>query len=498
MHPRQPLTSNSRQTPGGSASRPARAGILRALTLAGFMFLAVSGLRAQTATGGPETTAPEQPVLHFAGPGEGAETGPPVTITLQDALERARRNSPEYLSAVTDARNAHEDRIQARASLLPSVNTTTQELLTTGGSVLPTGRFVTNDGVHVYRAWGVFHEEVNPNLLTLTGYRRATVAEALAQAKAEIARRGLTVTVTQSYYTLVVGQRKYATAQQSLGQANEFLKTTRELEQGGEAAHSDVIKAELQAGQQQQAFQEAKLAMENARLSLAVLLFPELNENFTAVDDLDQAPPLPPFEETRAMAVRANPDLKVAMDTMREANLDVSAARNSFLPTLSVDTDYGIESNYFALQSRVAAVSDAVPPKNLEQQNNLGQFTTFNLQFPVWDWGTLRSKLHQSEWRRQQARVELTAAQRRMAASLYSAYNEATVARSEVDLLRQSADLASESFRLTTLRYRAGEATALEVVDAQNALTQARNTYDDGQARYRVALANLQTITGSF
>jgi outer membrane protein TolC len=47
------------------------------------------------------------------------------------------------------------------------------------------------------------------------------------------------------------------------------------------------------------------------------------------------------------------------------------------------------------------------------------------------------------------------------------------------------------------LRYQAGEATALEIVDAQNTLITARNNYDDGEVRYRVAIANLQTLTGS-
>jgi outer membrane protein TolC len=37
----------------------------------------------------------------------------------------------------------------------------------------------------------------------------------------------------------------------------------------------------------------------------------------------------------------------------------------------------------------------------------------------------------------------------------------------------------------------------LEVVDAQNTLALSRNAYDDGQARYRAALANLQTLTGT-
>ncbi len=39
--------------------------------------------------------------------------------------------------------------------------------------------------------------------------------------------------------------------------------------------------------------------MENARLLLAVLLFPTFNENFTVVDDLRAAPALPPFAEVR-------------------------------------------------------------------------------------------------------------------------------------------------------------------------------------------------------
>ncbi len=37
----------------------------------------------------------------------------------------------------------------------------------------------------------------------------------------------------------------------------------------------------------------------------------------------------------------------------------------------------------------------------------------------------------------------------------------------------------------------------LEVSDAQSTLAQARNAYDDGLARYRVALASLQILTGS-
>jgi outer membrane protein TolC len=92
----------------------------------------------------------------------------------------------------------------------------------------------------------------------------------------------------------------------------------------------------------------------------------------------------------------------------------------------------------------------------------------------------------------------LSAAQRQLLRNLSATYQEAQTAREQVDSLRQSADLAAESLRLNTLRYQAGEATVLDVVDAQTSLIQARNSFDDSEVRYRVALANLQTLTGRF
>src|SRR5713226_7416743 len=50
-----------------------------------------------------------------------AQTTPPaLRLTLQDALARARKNSTQFQSALTDAGLAHEDKIQARDALLPS------------------------------------------------------------------------------------------------------------------------------------------------------------------------------------------------------------------------------------------------------------------------------------------------------------------------------------------------------------------------------------------
>jgi outer membrane protein TolC len=314
-----------------------------------------------------------------------AEQHPPATLTLKDAIALAEKNDPAFLAASGDAASAREDRKQARAAMYPSLSGKSEYLGTEGNGRLSESRFVTNDGVHVYRDWAVVHQDLSPGVLKGTAVERAGVAEAIARAKMEIARRGLAATVTKNYYALIVAQRKYATAQQTLDQARRFLTISQDLERGREVAHSDVVKSELQAVTQEQALQEARLAMESARLDLAVLLYRDFNENFSVVDDLDVAPALPPPPEVEAMAARENPTLRAAMETLRGASLDVALARQAYLPTLTVDAVYGIEANAFALHSTVAAAKEAGPLPNL------GYFITASLNIPVWDWGARRS-----------------------------------------------------------------------------------------------------------
>ena len=409
-------------------------------------------------------------------------TRAPLVLTLQDALARAKANDPQFRAALTDLGVAHQDTVQNRAQLLPNVNYNMQYIYTQGNGT-PTGRFLANNGVHEYIAQGNVHQALSPGMFA--EYRKAAAAEALARAKSEIATRGLVVTVVQAYYGYVVAQRKYATAQKAATESDRFLGISEKQQSGGEVARSDVIKAQIQNQQQQRELQEALLAMNKRRLDLAVLLFPNFEENFSVVDDLRLPDPLPSFVEVQAAGTRNNPQLRVALASLRQADQEVRVAWTSMLPSLGLDYFYGIDANQFAVRDRNGL-------------RNLGYAATATLQLPIWSWGAGYSKVKQADLRRQQAHVDLSFAQRRLLADLRSFYDETETSRAQLESLSQTAELASDSLRLTTLRYQAGEATALEVVDAQNTLTLARNAYDDGQVRFQVALANLRTLTGNF
>lgn len=411
-------------------------------------------------------------------------TQPPTTVvlTLADALARAKDNSPQFQAAVTELGLAREDRYQARAALLPGVDYNNSFVYTQGNGTA-TGRYIGNNGVHEYISLGAAHEQIGA--AEVLEYQRAAAAHALAKARAEIASRGLTVTVVQEFYGLLAAQARTANSERASHEGQHFLDLSRKLEEGGEVAHSDTIKAQIQANDLKRAWDEAKLAEQNARLLLAVLLFPNFFQDFTLVNDLSSAPALPPMNELRAMAAKNNPELQAAFAAVAAANKEVGIAKAGYLPSLSVEMFYGIDANQFAKRA----------PDGMQ---NLGYAGAATLNIPVWNWGATQSKVRQAEFVRRQAQVELSAAQRQAIADLQSFYGEAQVSYEHLQVLKQSTDLAEQSLHLTNLRYEAGEASALEVVDAQNTLTSAGNSYHDGEVRYHVAIANLQTLTGAF
>lgn len=435
----------------------------------------------------PEMPAPKTPPAAAQAPS--AENAP-APLTLQQVLALARQNSPQFQAAVTAASLAREDRTQARNALLPSASYENSALYTQGTPALAQAAgansvlFIANNAVHEYISQANVHEAID--VAAVASWRRVSASAAVARAQQEVAARGLVVTVVKNFYNVAAAQQKLQAARLAAEEGDTFLKITEGLEKGGEVAHADVVKAELQMRDRQRALQEAELALLNARLDLAVLIFRDFRDNFEIVDDLHAPATLPSLEEFQQLAARDNPEVQAALAATRQADNDVLAARAGYFPSLSLDYFYGIDAPQFAVNGMVGG----------QKFSNLGSSIVGSLNLPVWNWGTTQSRVKQANLRRDQAKRELSLAQRTLLAEMRSLYAEANTSLAELEGLHRSTELATESLRLTTLRYKNGESTVLEVVDAQNAFSQANNAYQDGAVRYRVALAKLQTLTG--
>ncbi len=412
------------------------------------------------------------------------------SITLDEAIARARANEPAFAAALAASQVSTIDRSIARAALLPSATYHNQFLYTQpNGATTQRGstetqaapRFIANNAVHEYTSQGVINETIG--LQQITAVSRAAAAAAVASAELEIARRGLVATVVNLFYASLAADHKVAVAQRAADEAIGFSALTQQREAARESAHADVVKAELQKQQRDRDLADAILQAQKSRLELAVLLFPDPRSPYTlAVAAIP--PPLATRAEVEAAATHLNPELQSALSSLRVSNLDVTAAKAAYLPDLGLNFTYGIDAPQFAVNG----------PNNVR---NLGYSASVTLDIPVWDWLSTQHKIRQSQILRDVARTNLTATQRRLVAQLDESYAEAATARDQLESLDLSVKTAAESLRLTRLRYTAGEATVFEVVDAQNALTATELAREDGTVRYQTALANLQLLTGT-
>lgn len=411
-----------------------------------------------------------------------ASTAQPVSITLDEAIKRAQANEPAFAASVAESNATALDPSIARAALLPGVIYHNQFLYTKGnGTASNTPLFIANNGVHEYISQGSVTETLG--VAQVAAVKLADAGAARAKAEMEIARRGLVGTVVALYFGSLAADQKLAVAQRAADEAASFTDLTTKRETAREVAHADVVKAQLQQQQKQRDLSDAGVVAERAKLELAVLLFPDPRTPYV-VKPTDGIAPLPSRTDVETAASTNNPELKSAIATLRQSDADVLTARAAYLPDLVLNYSYGIDAAQFASRG----------PDGI---HNLGYSATVTLDIPVWDWLSTQHKVKQSEIRREAVKVALTATQKRLIALLDEFYAEAAAAYDQLASLDTSVQTAAESLRLTKLRYTGGDATVLEVVDAQTAFTAAENAREDGAVRYQTALANLQTLTGT-
>ena len=421
-----------------------------------------------------------------------------VGLTLDQVIGRAEANEPAFATAAAERRATSLERKDARAGLLPSAtfhnnflftesNHTHTTLDTVGGQFVSQGGvqqslpvFIANNSVHEYYSQGVVNETVG--LAQVGAVRLADANAAVAAAEYEIARRGLVATVVNLYYSVGSGAGRLIVAQRALDEANHFVDITEKREAAREAAHADVLKAQLGQQARQRELADAQLAADKRRLELGVLLFPDPSTSFSLAPT--EAPPLLPDRAGIDTAARNNnPELRSALASVQVSQATTLSAQAALLPDLALNFTYGIDAPQFA----------STGPNNAR---NLGYSASATVDLPLWDWLTTERKVKEAKIRADASKVALTNAQRRLLADLSELYAEADVARQQLASLDASVVAARESLRLTNLRYVDGESTVLEVVDAQSTLITEENARIDGQIRYQLAFAQLQTLTG--
>jgi len=289
-------------------------------------------------------------------------------------------------------------------------------------------------------------------------------------------RQQVAVGVAKTYYQLVETQRVVAARQEALRAMEQHAQLTRDLLAAGKVARVDVLRAEVKVADLRQALLKAQNATRLAKLALRNAMGVTEAGELVVLSTL-AAPTAPPETGTAlAEALSQRPDWLASQLAVRQAEADRTAAAAERKPSLSAVASYNSEG------------SD-VP--NLENWN-----VGFAVSLPVFDGGRIRAATREAEAELGARQAERELLRQQLELEVTGAVLRIQDALERVAATTKAVAEARETLNIQRRAYELGVGTALDVFDAQTALTQADVNHTQALTDAQTATAELTYAVG--
>jgi outer membrane protein, heavy metal efflux system len=237
----------------------------------------------------------------------------------------------------------------------------------------------------------------------------------------------------------------------------------------------ELLRSRLAALQFENSVRQAELRQRSALTRLQVLLGrPRLSPAIEITGDLRHDATVPSLDEAHRAAAELRPDL-------RALERDVARSRIELRSQLAQGkVDYVLGAEY--RRQEVTARS-----------NSLG----FSLSFALPVFNRNQGEIERARQEQRQAELKLRAQQLSIAGEVDAAYQQFETARGllqniETRMLQQARDVR----QITEYSYRRGEASLLELLDAQRAFNETMQGYNEARAEYARSLYLLDSASG--
>ena len=320
----------------------------------------------------------------------------------------------------------------------------------------------------------VFHPQLDASIDSARYTREGTGAsyeEALQQAKYD---------AISGYYTLIMNRNLVDVAQQAVKDYQGHVTNVEAQYNVGLVASSDVLAAKTNLAESETSLVKAKNTANLAEASLnQVIAYPVQTSITTAEHDLQYKPYNVTLEQAKAYAMLHRSALvKSALD-VKSAEEAVRSAKAGYLPTVAVKAGRGYidPDGYFGTSTKSWSVGASA-------------------SWSLWDGGATQNAIKKANAQLEQAKEANLATVDAVLLAVQKAYLNLRSAEQTIQSTQTAVAQGQESFRIATLRYRAGVGTNLDVLDAETKLTTARNNYVQALYNYNISIAALEQLTG--
>ena len=416
----------------------------------------------------------------------GEATGTTLQLSLRDALDRALKHNLGLIQSDQDTRTAHATRLRSLSDLLPDVSgqvSGTREQI----SLKAAGFDVSIPGLNIPSVVGPFSiadarlyvSQQIFNLSDIRNWKSAAESERAARYSYK-SDRDLVVLAAGNAYLVVISD--HATVESTRAQvttAGALHDRARDQNQAGVVAGIDVLRAqvELQTQRQRLIAAESQLAID--KLALARIIGLPKGQPFEVTDTIPFAPlDGITLDQALSQAYATRPDYLGAHAQVRAAELARQSAVAANYPWLSTEANYG----------------DIGSPNFGSSHGTFSAALTLNV--PIFQGTRVRADTLKADAALKQRRAELADLDGRVDEQVRTAFLKLASSSDLVTVAQSNIGLANQTLTQARDRFSAGVAANLEVVQAQESVAAANQSYIASLYAYNFAKISLAQAIG--
>lgn len=394
--------------------------------------------------------------------------------TLQECLDYALANNIQLQQKRITAASDHEDVLQSKSALFPSVSFSTNQnaswrpfaestINLTNGSMTTNNNSVSYNGSYGINAnWTVWNGFRNTNTI-----KQNKLTEQMAELAVEQQANSIQEQIAQLYVQILYETEAVHVSEEIMKASIMQRDRAQTMVDVGSLARVDLVQLEAQVNQDQYGLVQAQSQLANYKLQLKQLLEIHDDEPFDVViPDVDDAQLLAIIPNKQAVynaALEIRPEIQSSKLNIQSSEIAIASARAGYMPTVSVTASMG--SNNSSGQN-----TDFFK----QVKNNMSNSWGVSVQVPIFDNHQARTNIRKAKYALQTNELNLQEQQKQLYSTIENYWLNATTSHQQYIYAKANVKSMQESYDLVSEQFNLGLKNIVELTTGKNNLLQAQ------------------------
>ncbi|RJP77362.1 MAG: TolC family protein [Candidatus Zixiibacteriota bacterium] len=315
------------------------------------------------------------------------------------------------------------------------------------------------------QGWVQLRETIRLGGQQLYGIRNANLAADMNALQVDASQNNLRYNIHQNYYLVLARKRLLNLSQQVLEQRREQLRLAQARFEIGSVTELDVLQAEIDVGNQENAIITAQNNLTMAREDLNRIIGVDLSSSYDLKDDYAVFLPQYQLDELVNASFASRPEYRLAEQQVEFQSNQVKSRRGEFLP------DFTASLTHARSQNSGGNVDWTLNPRNRNTSVNL------SLSWNLFSGFADRANYEQARVDLNNARYDRKAQEQAVEQQVRQAFYALQETYQQSRITEKNRELAARQLALEQERYRLGATSQLNLRAAQVTFEQAESDY---------------------